>query len=106
MPSASKRLLTRIVIFVGGIGFVAAATLFVLAYFTVSIPNVNDFVNTQSTIIKYSNGTEIGRIGAQNRTIVPLTKMPLHLREAVLAAEDRGFYGEHAFSIQGFARAV
>ena len=106
MPSASKRLLTRIAIFVGGIGFVAAATLFVLAYFTVSIPNVNDFVNTQSTIIKYSNGTEIGRIGAQNRTIVPLTKMPLHLREAVLAAEDRGFYGEHAFSIQGFARAV
>ena len=106
MPSASKRLLTRIAIFVGGIGFVAAATLFVLAYFTVSIPNVNDFVNTQSTIIKYSNGAEIGRIGAQNRTIVPLTKMPLHLREAVLAAEDRGFYGEHAFSIQGFARAV
>lgn len=106
MPSASKRLLTRIAIFVGGIGFVAAATLFVLAYFTVSIPNVNDFVNTQSTIIKYSNGAEIGRIGAQNRTIVPLTKMPLHLREAVLAAENRNFYSEHAFSPQGFVRAV
>ena len=106
MPSASKRLLTRIAIFVGGIGFVAAATLFVLAYFTVSIPNVNDFVNTQSTIIKYSNGAEIGRIGAQNRTIVPLTKMPLHLCEAVLAAENRNFYSEHAFSPQGFVRAV
>jgi membrane peptidoglycan carboxypeptidase len=106
MPSVSKRLFIRLAIFLGGIGFVAASTLFVLAYFTVSIPNVNDFVNTQSTIIKYSNGAEIGRIGAQNRTIVPLTKIPLHLREAVLAAENRNFYSEHAFSPQGFIRAV
>lgn len=109
MPSlsrVSKRILTRIAIFLGGIGFVAGATLFVLAYFTVDIPNPNDFVNTQSTIIQYSNGSEIGRIGAQNRTIVPLAKMPLHLRQAVLAAENRNFYSEHAFSVSGFARAV
>ena len=102
----SKRLLTRIAIFIAGFGFVAAGTLFVLAYFTVNIPNPNDFVNTQSTIIQYSNGAEIGRIGAQNRTIVPLAKIPLTLREAVQAAEDRNFYGEHAFSINGLARAV
>ena len=109
MPSlsrVSKRILTRIAIFLGGIGFVAGATLFVLAYFTVDIPNPNDFVNTQSTIIQYSNGSEIGRIGAQNRTIVPLARMPLHLRQAVLAAENRNFYSEHAFSVSGFARAV
>ena len=102
----SKRLLARIAIFLGGFGFVAGSTLFVLAYFTVNIPNPNDFVNTQSTIIQYSNGSEIGRIGAQNRTIVPLAKMPLHLRQAVLAAENRNFYSEHAFSFSGFARAV
>ena len=102
----SKRLIARIAIFVGGFGFVAGATLFVLAYFTVSIPNPNDFVNTQSTIIQYSNGSEIGRIGAQNRTIVPLAKMPWNLRHAVLAAENRNFYSEHAFSVSGFARAV
>ncbi|MEY3729147.1 MAG: hypothetical protein RL315_762 [Actinomycetota bacterium] len=102
----SKRLLARIAIFLGGFGFVAGSTLFVLAYFTVDIPNPNDFVNTQSTIIQYSNGSEIGRIGAQNRTIVPLAKIPLHLRQAVLAAENRNFYSEHAFSFSGFARAV
>ena len=102
----SKRLIARIAIFVGGFGFVAGATLFVLAYFTVSIPNPNDFVNTQSTIIQYSNGSEIGRIGAQNRTILPLAKMPWNLRHAVLAAENRNFYSEHAFSVSGFARAV
>ena len=102
----SKRTWFRIAIFLGGLGFIAGATLFVLAYFTVSIPNVNDFVNTQATIIQYSNGSEIGRIGAQNRTIVPLAKMPWNLRHAVLAAEDRNFYSQHAFSPSGFARAV
>ena len=104
--SISKRLLARAAIFIGGFGFVAGATLFVLAYFTVDIPNPNDYVNTQSTIIQYSNGSEIGRIGAQNRTIVPLAKMPWNLRHAVLAAENRNFYNEHAFSFNGFARAV
>ena len=102
----SKRTWFRIAIFLGGLGFIASATLFVLAYFTVSIPNVNDFVNTQATIIQYSNGSEIGRIGAQNRTIVPLAKMPWNLRHAVLAAEDRNFYSQHAFSPSGFVRAV
>jgi membrane peptidoglycan carboxypeptidase len=106
LSNVSKRILARIAIFVGGFGFVAGATLFVLAYFTVDIPNPNDFVNTQSTIIQYSNGSEIGRIGAQNRTIVPLAKMPLHLRQAVLAAENKNFYSEHAFSVSGFARAI
>ncbi|MEY4693067.1 MAG: hypothetical protein RL437_347 [Actinomycetota bacterium] len=106
MLRISKRLIARIAIFLGGFGFVAGSTLFVLAYFTVDIPNPNDFVNTQSTIIQYSNGSEIGRIGAQNRTIVPLAKIPLHLRQAVLAAENRNFYSEHAFSFSGFARAV
>ena len=68
--------MARVAIFLGGFGFVAGSTLFVLAYFTVGIPNPNDYVNTQSTIIKYANGAEIGRIGAQNRTIIPLAKIP------------------------------
>ncbi len=106
MSSRTKRLLARAAIFLGGFGFVAGATLFVLAYFTVDIPDPNEYVNTQATIIQYSNGSEIGRIGSENRTIVPLAKMPWNLRHAVLAAENRNFYNEHAFSVSGFARAV
>ena len=60
----------------------------------------------QATIIQYSNGTEIGRFGAENRIIVPLARIPLNLRYAVLAAEDRHFYSERAFSITGIFRAV
>jgi len=102
----SKRLFIRLAIFLGGFGFVAGSTLFAIAYFTVSIPDPNSYVNSQSTIIQYSNGAEIGRIGAQNRTIVPLAKIPLRLREAVMAAEDRDFYTNKAFSPIGILRAL
>ena len=102
----TRKTIFRILVFVFGLGFVAASALFVLAYFTVGIPNVNDYVNTQATIIKYSNGDELGRIGAQNRTIVPLANMPWNLRHAVLAAEDRNFYTSRAFSVTGIARAL
>jgi membrane peptidoglycan carboxypeptidase len=102
----AKRLLIRAAIFLGGFGFVAGSTLFAVAYFTVSIPDPNAYVNSQATIIQYANGEEIGRMGAQNRTIVSLTKIPLHLREAVMAAEDRDFYSNKAFSPIGILRAL
>ena len=101
-----RKFLIRTTVFLGGFGFIAAAVLFALAYFTVQIPDPNAYVNSQSTIIQYSNGVEIGRVGTQNRQIVPLAKIPLNVRHAVLAAEDRGFYSNRAFSVTGIARAI
>ncbi|MEY4901528.1 MAG: hypothetical protein RLZZ190_255 [Actinomycetota bacterium] len=101
-----RKFVIRSAIFLAGFGFIAGATLFAFAYFTVSVPDPNAFVNSQSTIIQYSNGEEIGRIGSENRQIVPLAKIPMNVRHAVLAAEDRGFYSNRAFSITGIARAV
>ena len=101
-----RKFLIRTTIFIGGFGFIAAAVLFALAYFTVAIPDPNAYVNSQSTIIQYSNGAEIGRVGTQNRQIIPLAKIPLNIRHAVLAAEDRGFYSNRAFSVTGIARAI
>lgn len=101
-----KPLLIRAGVFIAGFSFVAGATLFAFAWFTVSIPDPNAYVNSQSTIIQYSNGAEIGRIGTQNRQILPLAKIPLKLRYAVMAAEDRDFYSNRAFSPTGIARAL
>jgi len=101
-----RRFLIRTTVFIGGFGFIAGAVLFALAYFTVDIPDPNAYVNSQSTIIQYSNGEEIGRVGTQNRQIIPLAKIPLNIRHAVLAAEDRGFYSNRAFSVTGIARAI
>ncbi len=101
-----KTKLIRAGIFLAGFGFVAGATLFAFAWFTVSIPDPNAYVNSQSTIIQYSNGTEIGRIGTQNRQILPLAKIPMDMRYAVMAAEDRNYYSNRAFSPTGIARAI
>jgi membrane peptidoglycan carboxypeptidase len=101
-----RRKLIRAAIFLAGFGFIAGSTLFAFAWFTVSIPDPNAYVNSQSTIIQYSNGEEIGRIGSQNRQILPLAKIPLDLRNAVMAAEDRNFYSNKAFSITGISRAL
>jgi membrane peptidoglycan carboxypeptidase len=101
-----RRRLLRAAIFLGGFGFVAGSTLFALAWFTVDIPDPNAYVNSQATVIQYSNGQEIGRIGAQNRQILPLAKIPLRLRYAVMAAEDKKFYSNRAFSVTGLISAV
>jgi len=101
-----RRKLGRLILLIAGFFFVVGATIFGIAYFTVDIPNPNDYVNSQATIIQYSDGSEIGRIGAQNRTIIPLANITTNLRNAVLAAEDRNFYSQKAFSITGILRAV
>ncbi len=101
-----KTKLIRAAVFLTGFGFVAGSTLFALAWFTVDIPDPNAYVNSQATVIQYSNGQEIGRIGAQNRQILPLAKIPLRLRYAVMAAEDRNFYSNRAFSVSGISQAV
>ena len=88
------KILVRIAALLALIG----ASAFGVAYFTTDIPDPNEYVNSQSTIIQYADGDEIGRIGAQNRTIIPLGRIPLHLRNAVLAAEDKGFYSQGAFN--------
>ena len=96
----------RLGLILGGFIFIVGATVFGIAYFTVNIPDPNSYVNSQATIIQYADGSEIGRIGAQNRTIVPLANIPIQLRHAVLAAEDKNFYSNRAFSITGIVRAA
>ena len=88
----------RLLLKVGGFFFLIGATAFTIAYFTTDIPDPNEYVNSQATIIQYADGDEVGRIGAQNRTSLPLARIPLDLRHAVLAAEDKNFYSQGAFN--------
>ena len=98
--------LPRLAVLGAGFSFVAGVFVFGFAYFTVSIPDPNAYVNSQSTIIQYADGSEIGRIGSENRTVVTLAEIPVQVRNAVMAAEDRGFYSNRAFSPTGIARAI
>ncbi len=72
-----------------------------------AVPLPAEVPTSQATVIYYSDGvTELARIGVDNRTDVPLSEVPMHVRQAVLAAEDRGFYDNQGISLTGIGRAV
>jgi membrane peptidoglycan carboxypeptidase len=55
----------------------------------------------------YADGTtEMARLGAENRTNVPLDQVSEAAREAVLAAENRDFYSDPGISFTGIIRAA
>ena len=94
---------------------VAAAVLIVLplltfgmAYLLVDVPKPGDIRTSQVSTILASDGSEIAKIVPPegNRVDVDISQVPVHVRDAVMAAEDRDFYTNPGFSISGFARAV
>jgi membrane peptidoglycan carboxypeptidase len=61
----------------------------------------------ESTTIYYADGkTEMAKIGDENRTIVPLDKIPAHVLHAVIAVEDRTFYSNEGVDFKGIVRAA
>ncbi len=60
-----------------------------------------------STKIYDRNGNLLYKIYKdKNRTIVPLSEVPPHVRMATLAAEDAEFYNHPGFSLRGILRAL
>jgi membrane peptidoglycan carboxypeptidase len=79
---------------------------FAVLYATINVPLPNQIQATQVSVLTYSNGAELARIGAQNRTDVPLSRVPMLVQYAVLAAEDRNYWSEPGVSVRGIARAL
>jgi membrane peptidoglycan carboxypeptidase len=75
-------------------------------YIGVKVPLPNQLATSQISTITFSDGLLMARVGAQNRTDVPLTKVPEHVRWAVIAAENRTFYTDPGISAKGVLRAA
>jgi membrane peptidoglycan carboxypeptidase len=88
-------------------GSLVAIAGFVYLYQTTPIPNPNKDFQTQSSFVYYADGkTPIGQYATQNRQIIPLSEMPEHLQNAVVAAEDRTFWTNHGIDPKGIIRAA
>ncbi|MEM6106567.1 transglycosylase domain-containing protein [Mycobacterium sp. 050272] len=81
---------------------------FTMAYFIVDIPKPGNIRTNQVSTILASDGSEIAKIVPPegNRVDVNINQVPVHVRQAVIAAEDRNFYSNPGFDFTGFARAV
>jgi len=53
-----------------------------------------------------ADGTLLATFYAQNRVVVPLSEISIHLQNAVIATEDRRFYQHNGVDPQGMTRAL
>ena len=77
-------------------------------YLLFAVPNPDDAVNNQVALVSFADGSQLTRLvpEAGNRTKVGIEAVPVHVREAVLAAEDRTFYSNPGFDLSGIVRAA
>lgn len=97
-------------------GAIAMAAVFIvlplitfgMAYLIVDVPKPGDIRTNQVSTILASDGSELAKIVPPegNRVDVNIDQIPVQVRNAVMAAEDRDFYSNPGFSFTGFARAI
>ncbi|WP_424809762.1 transglycosylase domain-containing protein [Rhodococcus sp. 27YEA15] len=91
------------------LGLVLPVLAFMAAYIVQDVPKPGDLKANQVATIFASDGTTVMSTVVPpegNRTEVTLDQIPVPVRNAVLAAEDRDFYTNPGFSVTGFARAA
>ncbi|HYH32631.1 MAG TPA: biosynthetic peptidoglycan transglycosylase, partial [Pseudonocardia sp.] len=81
---------------------------FVVGYLAFPVPSPDDAVNNQVALVSFADGSPLTRLVPEegNRIKVSIDQVPMHVRHAVLAAEDRSFYSNPGFDLTGIARAA
>ena len=88
-------------------GLLVGATILLLTYAFASIPLPRDVPLDQTAKVYDRNGRLIGTFsGAERRFIIPVERIPEHVKQAVIAAEDRSFYEHNGVSLRGITRAA
>lgn len=90
-------------------GILSIVLLFSLVYFEVfgKLPNKKELtsvINEEASLIYSSDEVIIGKIFTENRTNVQLEQIPNHLKEALIATEDKRFYSHNGYDGQSYAR--
>jgi penicillin-binding protein 1A len=87
----------------------AIAVWLLVRHFEAGLPGVADLKTYQApqvTRVLARDGTVLAEIFTQRRTVVSLASLPAHVKLAVLAAEDAGFYEHEGLNYWGIARAM
>jgi penicillin-binding protein 1A len=116
---AMKNILTRVitpsrvrvclVVIAGLLLLVIAAGLYTVKQLSRDLPSLARIQNIEpprKTLILAANGDTIHEFFVENRTVVPLDRMPRRLLEAVVAIEDRRFYQHYGLDMRRFVQIV
>ncbi|MEW1658439.1 transglycosylase domain-containing protein [Streptomyces sp. NPDC093707] len=95
-------------LWLGSFGFLLAclAGLFAVVYAKIDIPGENALAAREATVYYWADGSQMVSVGAVNRQNISLDKVPKHVQNAVIAAENATFYDDHGVSFTGIGRAV
>ena len=81
----------------------------ILLYFSSSLPkfdSLEDYRPPQVTRMLDRNGRVVAELFEEKRTVVALDRVPKHVRQAFLAAEDADFYSHPGLDFTGMLRAL
>jgi penicillin-binding protein 1A len=87
----------------------AAGVFGVYAWFARGLPALPDFEqfgDTQVSTLRAASGQPIGEIYDEKRYVVPFSRIPPVLVNAVLATEDASFFAHGGIDLKGIARAA
>jgi penicillin-binding protein 1A len=89
------------------VGAIAIAV--VVAHYESGLPSVEDlkaYHAPQVTRVLARDGSVLAELFTERRTAVPIGPLPAHVKLAVLAAEDAGFYEHEGLNYWGIVRAM
>jgi penicillin-binding protein 1A len=90
--------------------FAAVGAFAVVHHLEADLPSVAQLKTSyhppQVTRVLARDGTLLAELFTERRTVVPIASLPAHVKLAVLAAEDAGFYEHEGLNYLGIARAL
>ena len=92
----------------GPLGLLAVALVALIVFAArTKVPLPETLPQAQTTLVTMADGSPLGSLqGEQNRIDIPLAQVPVPVRAAVLAAEDRNYYHEPGVSVTATIRAA
>jgi penicillin-binding protein 1A len=98
-------LLTLLVLFLVSLG----GTLLGIKYLSRDLPSLDSLQAIEpsvKTVIFAANGDTLREFYTENRTIVPLNRIPVSLQQAVISVEDRRFYKHYGIDLRRLVGVV
>ncbi len=105
-----KKSLLKIILITVSIIIIAPIVIVAILYFSLAstVPNITslkDYRPQQVNYVYSATGKLAGYIGPVNREVVPFSNIPVQVREAFLAAEDKNFYNQGPIDFKAILRA-